>query len=492
MLAHQYNLLRAIRVWLAICVMSLASPHAGAWAETPAGNGTSSVAVTVAANDITSDAPTEVTIAVLAFRGEDAALRKWQPTADYLSAQIPGHVFRIITLSLSEMMDVVERGSVDFILTNPGNYVEHEARHGVVRIATLKPIGFRSAGNKFGAVVFTRAERTDITTLEDLRGKRFMAIKEDAFGGFQMAWREMQAQGVDPFKDLGALIFAGFPQDNIVDAVLSGEVDAGTCRTGVLENLADEERIDFHDIRILNSQEVPGFQYALSTRLYPEWPFAQLKHTPEDLSQKVVVSLLSMGSDHPAAMSGGYAGWTVPLDYQPVHDLFRELHIGPYGAPVNIRLSDLVEQYWHWAMFAGVLLGVGVLWMVRIEYLVAQRTSELSTANAALEDQIVERKRAEDIARERQNELAHVSRVNTMGELTASLAHEINQPLAAIANYATGSVRRIDRGIIEADGLKNVLSTIAGEAERAGEVIRRVRALVRKGEVNLTELDLNA
>lgn len=475
-------MIKTICIWVLLCAISgVATPSMGR-AEALEKSDPSASAY---------DARKVVTIAVLAFRGEDAALRKWQPTADYLSTQVPGHVFRIVTLSLAEMMDVVEKGTVDFILTNPGNYVEHEARHGVVRIATLKPLGFRSTGS-IGAVIFSRADRTDITTLNDLRGKRFMAIKEDAFGGFQMAWREMQSQGIDPFDDLGALIFAGFPQDDIVAAVLSGEVDAGTCRTGVLENLADEGRIDLNQIRILNPQNVSGFPYALSTQLYPEWPFAQLKHTPASLSQQVVVALLSMASDHPAAQGGGYAGWTVPLDYQPVHDLFRELHIGPYGAPVNIRLSDLVDQYWHWAVFAGVLVGIGILWVVRIEQLVAQRTSELSAANAALENQIIERKRAEDIARERQNELAHVSRVNTMGELTASLAHEINQPLAAIANYATGSVRRIDRDSIEANDLKTVLSTIAREAQRAGEVIRRVRDLVRKGEVSLTQLELNA
>lgn len=440
-----------------------------------------------------TDAPalTEVKIAVLAFRGEDAALRKWQPTADYLSAQVPGHVFRIVTLSLSEMMDVVANGSVDFILTNPGNYVEHEARHGVVRIATLKPLSFRAAGNKFGAVIFSRADRRDVTTIKDLLGKSFMAINEDAFGGFQMAWREMQAQGVDPFDDLSELVFAGFPQDQVVDAVLAGRVDAGTCRTGVLENLADEGRIDLTQIRILNPQQVAGFSYALSTRLYPEWPFAQLKHTSEGLSQKVVVALLSMGGDHSAAVSGGYAGWTVPLDYQPVHDLFRDLHIGPYGQPVEIRFSDLAAQYWQWALFAGVLIGIGILWMVRIEHLVALRTAELSEANAQLEQQIVERKRAEETARERQHELAHVSRVNTMGELTASLAHEINQPLSAIANYATGSVRRLGLGNIDLGDLKAVLVTIASEAGRAGEVIRRVRAFVRKGEVRVEDLDLH-
>lgn len=490
MFSHLHHILNATRIWVRVCIAALCVcvcvPLAVGVAQAAANDPPLSLATHA------EDGRKIVKIAVLAFRGEAAALKKWQPTADYLSSQIAGHVFHIAALSLPEMMDVVERGSVDFMLTNPGNYVEHEARNGAVRIATLKPIISRAPGNKIGAVIFARADREDIKTLKDLRGKRFMAINEDAFGGFQMAWREMQSQGVDPFSDLGALHFAGFPQDQVVEAVLSGAVDAATCRAGVLENLADDDRFDFHDIRILNPQTVPGFPYALSTQLYPEWPFAQLRHTSESLSQQVVVALLSMGAEHPAAQSGGYAGWTVPLDYQPVHELFRELRIGPYGLPVDIRFSDLAEQYWQWALFAGVLIGIGILWMVRIEHLVAQRTAELSAANAELENQIHERKRAEDMARERQNELAHVSRVNTMGELTASLAHEINQPLAAITNYATGSVRRLAADNIDFDSLKKVLSTIAREAERAGEVIRRVRTFVRKGEVTLVNLDLNA
>ena len=88
--------------------------------------------------------------------------------------------------------------------------------------------------------------------------------------------------------------------------------------------------------------------------------------------------------------------------------------------------------------------------------------------------------------------LAHSSPVNTMGELTASLAHEINQPLSAIANYATGSVRRLDLDTISPKDLHEVLSTIAAEADRAAEVIRRVRAFVRKGELSLETLDINA
>lgn len=434
----------------------------------------------------------EVRIAVLAFRGEEETLRQWQPTANYLSSRIPGYAFRIVPLSLSAMAAAVGEARVDFVFTNPGNYVEHEARYGVTRIATYKPSRDKSGSNKFGAVIFTRNADNGIHEMRDLKGKRFMAVNEHAFGGFQLAWYEMKAQGIDPFADLAQLTFVGFPHDRIIDAVLSGEADAGICRTGVLENLAQQGRIDLADVRVINARQVPGFPDLLSTRLYPEWPFARLNHTSDDLAQKVVIALLSMPEDDPAAVEGGYAGWTVPLDYQPVHDLFKELRVSPYDAPVEITLSDLLRQYWQWGVFAGVLAAIGVLWGIRVEHLVTRRTAELSRANTELETQIAERKRAEETARLRQNELAHISRVSTMGELTASLAHEINQPLSAISNYAQGSVRRLDQGRTAPEDLGDVLKRIAAEAERAGEVIRRVRTLVRKGEVSPEPFDLNA
>ena len=104
---------------------------------------------------------------------------------------------------------------------------------------------------------------------------------------------------------------------------------------------------------------------------------------------------------------------------------------------------------------------------------------------------ITERIRAEELARAHQAELAHVLRVSTVGEMAAGLAHEINQPLGAVANYAQGSVRRLRDGSIGPAELLPICEAIAQEALRAGEIIRRLRELLRKEPLAPEAADLN-
>jgi len=87
---------------------------------------------------------------------------------------------------------------------------------------------------------------------------------------------------------------------------------------------------------------------------------------------------------------------------------------------------------------------------------------------------------AELKAREHQQELVHVCRLSTMGEMATGLAHELNQPLAAIANFANGCVRRLHPDAQGADDLTYALGQINSQADRAGEIIRRLRRLVGK------------
>jgi C4-dicarboxylate-specific signal transduction histidine kinase len=118
--------------------------------------------------------------------------------------------------------------------------------------------------------------------------------------------------------------------------------------------------------------------------------------------------------------------------------------------------------------------------------------SGVVTGATVFSQNITQRKRIEAQARQHQAELAHVLRLGTMGEMAAGLAHEINQPLGAIANYAQGCVRRLRDGSIDDTALLPIVEQIAAEALRAGEIIRRLRELVRKESPEYQDVDLNS
>jgi PAS domain S-box-containing protein len=100
-------------------------------------------------------------------------------------------------------------------------------------------------------------------------------------------------------------------------------------------------------------------------------------------------------------------------------------------------------------------------------------------------------RQAEEKLHKAQVELAHVTRVTTLGELTASIAHEVNQPLAGVVTNAEASLRWLDRETPNLDAARQSVEWIIDDGNRASEVIRRVRALANKTETEKMPLDLN-
>ena len=105
---------------------------------------------------------------------------------------------------------------------------------------------------------------------------------------------------------------------------------------------------------------------------------------------------------------------------------------------------------------------------------------------------ISQRKAAEEELRQHQAELVHVCRLSTLGEVATGMAHELNQPLSAITNYANGCIRRLRQGQGEPEALIPALDQISAQAQRAGEILRRLRGLVGKQPPVREAVDLNS
>lgn len=103
---------------------------------------------------------------------------------------------------------------------------------------------------------------------------------------------------------------------------------------------------------------------------------------------------------------------------------------------------------------------------------------------------VTTRKHVEELARQQQEKLQLTSRLITMGEMASTLAHELNQPLAAITSYNTGCLNKLESGDFNIGELKNALGKLGVQAQRAGSIIKRVHDFVRKSEPKLAPCDL--
>jgi len=133
-----------------------------------------------------------------------------------------------------------------------------------------------------------------------------------------------------------------------------------------------------------------------------------------------------------------------------------------------------------------------------LESRVRERTAQLAEAYAELRAEMDrrlaaehERLRAEQTVRMMQTELAHVGRVTTMGELAASIAHEVSQPLSAVVTNANACLRWLANTPPNVFEARESVSNILRDGQRAGEVIRRIRALLKKTPPQPTEQDVN-
>ncbi|HEV2717679.1 MAG TPA: ATP-binding protein, partial [Terriglobales bacterium] len=104
---------------------------------------------------------------------------------------------------------------------------------------------------------------------------------------------------------------------------------------------------------------------------------------------------------------------------------------------------------------------------------------------------IEDRKRTEEALQQARAELAHVTRVMAMGELAAAIAHEVNQPLAAIVTNANFCLRQLANATRNLEKLREAIAEIANDGTRASTVISRIRALLQRGAPERVELDIN-
>ncbi len=424
-----------------------------------------------------------VKIGVLAKRGDSICMKRWAPTAKYLSKKIANKTFEIIPLGFNEVVSYVKNGKCDFILANPAFYVELEKNFGINRIATLKNSCFGHGYTEFGGVVFCRANEKDIKTFRDLKGKTYAIPDPNAFASWIAVCREFKHAGIDPYKDFKTIKCVK-TMDAVVYAVKNGEVDAGSIRTDILERMSREGKINFTDFRVIGARKEllkhdKAFPFVCSTELYPEWPFASTDHVSDKLAEKVALALIEMPENSVAACAAECKGWTIPLNYQRVHECMKELKLGPYKNLGNMTFKDVVRKYKYLIIMVAAI--VAVLLIALIVFLCLNQRIKISNAKLLWEIKGRKQKEKELIATQMKLEasekrLRNVFQASPLGITLISdrkiLWH--NNNMARMLGYSPDEFYGKNA---------RILYTSDEEFKRVGKIIKNLCAEKRTSEI---------
>ena len=371
-----------------------------------------------------------ITIGVMVRRDTAHSQTRWQHMIDYLNLLIPDYHFTMHLLSRDDVYKAIAEEKLNFIFTDPGMYVELELLHNVKRIATLKNKIKNKPYTRLGAVIlYNDAENNAINNMVELKGKRFAAVEERSFIHWHIVRWEMQEFGVYPYRDLKSLEFLG-SELAVINALESKQVDAVAISTHAYFYLQEEHHIDLSPYTILNSKpQFIKFPFPHSTELYSEWPFAASERTSSELAEKVATTLLNMTEYTQSVRESGYAGWTVPDNYQPVHEVLKQLQAGPYQGLNESSLRVVLKQYGSWLVLIICIAIIGIFTSWRFKSLY----QKLTKVQTVLETELQERKRAQEelqVARDF-SDAANRSK----SQFLANMSHELRTPMNAIIGY---------------------------------------------------------
>ena len=326
-----------------------------------------------------ASAQRHLTIGIVNGQLDSEAAQSFEPFTAYLASRIPGTQFQMVPLAtIEDLVQAVERKQLDFAFATPAALVELNVRLGARAIATvLQPVPGGQDYPWLAGAIFVRDSRTDIRRLEDVRGKRVIALSPLALGGWLSAVREWRKVGIHVDKDLGSIRFV-FSYAKVAQEVCQGSADVGVLAAGTLMRIGSACG---EKLRVLPSTKGggdPRYPATISTDLYPEEAFAVVRDVEETLVSQVEMALLAIESGSPVARAATVAGFTAPLSYAPVQQLMEELHLRPFESYGRLGIRQAIQQNWPTVLAALLVFLVILGWaLVRTRGLNARlKTSE--------------------------------------------------------------------------------------------------------------------
>lgn len=261
---------------------------------------------------------------VNAPRGQSHALFKWKALGFYLSKELQVDVL-IVALNVGELLKKASQGQIDFVLANPVQSVVLKNKFKASPIATLN----KKSGFQFAGVILTK-KGSGIQKIADLHGKKAMSLKfKQAAGGYLFQTYHLMQQGFDPHQDFSSFVETR-NQDTMVHLVNHGKIDVAFIRTGILESMHQEKKIDQNNFNIFDETTDGSFSLRRTTELYPEWFVLALAHADETIATQLKMALLKLNENSPASSHADIKGFVNPLPLKSLEEALQKLKMPPF------------------------------------------------------------------------------------------------------------------------------------------------------------------
>ncbi|MBS0042973.1 PhnD/SsuA/transferrin family substrate-binding protein [Shewanella sp. M16] len=414
-------------------------------------------------------------VGVLANHGVLQAKQRWQPMMDYLSEQVPNSHFEVVPVDFNGMRSQLLEHDLQFIVTNPGQYLHLSNNFPLSWLATMKSRKHQGSTFTIGATIIVRAD-SPIRTLQDLRGRNVVASDPQALGGYQAAMGLLHKMGFLPEQFFGQVRFLGFPLEPLIYQVRDGSADAAIAPFCTLEEMIATGLVNQGDYRVIHPATPAGYDCEVSTQLYPNWSFAAADTVSPKLTMAITRALFDLPADHIAAITADTLGWTAPVSQLKVIELFKELQLQGASPPLYQTVYKWMAKNKEWGGALLFIFIISTIYHLWLEYKFRQKSEFLVSTERQLKDKALQLERLQSAA--------------ILGEIGAGLAHELNQPIAAITQYSEGAMLQLERLGQDNPELYDVLGKINAQSIRAGTVVHRIRGLLKRRQAKTEPLDI--
>ncbi|WP_286796300.1 sensor histidine kinase [Psychrobacter sp. UBA6291] len=411
-------------------------------------------------------------LGVLAPQGETVAQERWQPWLNQLNEQLQEDTVVLVPLALENWQQEIEAQQFALVLGPQVQLIKMNTTHWRW-LATLqadtapakltapadingknfneKGFNTKTADKQFSATVslaneFNKLSQggplkepsameevasalwvkadSGIYQLQDLQQRKIAAVDAEAFGGYLLVAHLLQQNGVP--SNRYQTQFVGYPIERTLNALANGSVDAAIAPLCLMEEMARQGKVSEKQYRLIHPVTTTSSCQS-STPIYPNWTLAATEQAPNALVRQINQNLFGTSQSEQALLGIGQR-WLPPESSSNAERILYDMNRHPAQKQLGAHMVEWVKAHRLWMAIIVLIILISTVNYAWMSWLAWRRRQKITLQNRLIRDY--------------DQQLRQSERFAVIGEMSGSIAHEINQPLATIQNYAQGLLIR--------------------------------------------------